>query len=211
MTELENQICTEETRKPERPYVGLIAEAILDSEAKRLSLGQIYQYLEAKYLYFKLRRGGWKNSIRHNLSLNHCFIKVGRCEDGKGNYWTIHPSYEPAFQRGDFKWRRLSRRRPSRQKQKREEQETNTKLNPTYSYYESFYYQQHNNTFSTTQIDCHLPDVGTITPNPWFPTPLYQPAYYNHQKLYTQLLQDQFNWTNRMISLEKSCVENCAL
>lgn len=30
--------------------------------------------------------------MRHNLSLNQCFAKAGRAENGKGNYWTIHPS-----------------------------------------------------------------------------------------------------------------------
>jgi hypothetical protein len=30
--------------------------------------------------------------VRHNLSLNECFIKAGRCESGKGNYWAIHVS-----------------------------------------------------------------------------------------------------------------------
>ena len=57
------------------------------------------------------RGQGWRNSVRHNLSLNDCFIKAGRCEDGKGNYWAIHPANMQDFLRGDFRQRRRSRRR----------------------------------------------------------------------------------------------------
>ncbi|KAK0064029.1 forkhead box protein G1-like isoform X2, partial [Biomphalaria pfeifferi] len=36
---------------------------------------------------------------------------AGRCEDGKGNYWAIHPANIQDFMRGDFRQRRRSRRR----------------------------------------------------------------------------------------------------
>ena len=53
---------------------------------------------------------GWRNSIRHNLSLNDCFIKSGRSANGKGHYWAIHPANLDDFQKGDFRRRRAQRR-----------------------------------------------------------------------------------------------------
>ncbi|XP_052778846.1 fork head domain transcription factor slp2-like [Mya arenaria] len=97
--------------KPALSYIALIAKAILESNQKRLSLGSIYNWIEKNYPYYINKGQGWRNSVRHNLSLNDCFIKAGRCEDGKGNYWAIHPANIQDFMRGDFRQRRRSRRR----------------------------------------------------------------------------------------------------
>ncbi|KAL4226727.1 hypothetical protein ACF0H5_014707 [Mactra antiquata] len=97
--------------KPALSYIALIAKAILESNQKRLSLGSIYSWIEKNYPYYVNKGQGWRNSVRHNLSLNDCFIKAGRCEDGKGNYWAIHPANIQDFMRGDFRQRRRSRRR----------------------------------------------------------------------------------------------------
>ncbi|XP_059179612.1 forkhead box protein K1-like isoform X2 [Physella acuta] len=97
--------------KPTMSYIALIAKAILESEQRRLNLGSIYNWIEKHYPFYKNKGQGWRNSVRHNLSLNDCFIKAGRCEDGKGNYWAIHPANIQDFMRGDFRQRRRSRRR----------------------------------------------------------------------------------------------------
>uniref|UniRef100_A0A8B9MM53 Forkhead box protein G1 n=1 Tax=Accipiter nisus TaxID=211598 RepID=A0A8B9MM53_9AVES len=104
----------DETRFLEKPplsYIALIAKAILSSPTNKMNLAAIYKYIEDNFPFYRNKGRGWRNSIRHNLSLNDCFIKVGRCEDGKGNYWSIHPSNLNDFVHGDFRQHRRSRKR----------------------------------------------------------------------------------------------------
>ena len=99
-----------EEPKPQHSYIGLISMAILSSPDKKLVLADIYQYILDNYLYFRHRGPGWRNSIRHNLSLNDCFIKAGRAANGKGHYWAVHPACVNDFQKGDFRRRRAQRK-----------------------------------------------------------------------------------------------------
>ncbi|XP_056271598.1 forkhead box Q2 [Pseudoliparis swirei] len=66
--------------KPNQSYVALISKAILGSEQKKLLLCDIYQWIMDHYPYFKRKDKNWRNSVRHNLSLNGCFIKAGRSD-----------------------------------------------------------------------------------------------------------------------------------
>ncbi|VDN98038.1 unnamed protein product [Rodentolepis nana] len=100
----------EEEPKPNFSYIGLIAKAILSSKDRRMVLSEIYEWIQVNYAYFRSRGPGWRNSIRHNLSLNDCFIKVGRSSNGKGHYWGIHPANVEDFRRGDFRRRRAQRK-----------------------------------------------------------------------------------------------------
>uniref|UniRef100_A0A8B9EPN7 Forkhead box protein G1 n=1 Tax=Anser cygnoides TaxID=8845 RepID=A0A8B9EPN7_ANSCY len=97
--------------KPPLSYIALIAKAILSSPTNKLNLAAIYKYIEDNFPFYRNKSRGWRNSVRHNLSLNDCFVKVGRCEDGKGNYWSIHPSNLDDFVHGDFRQHRRSRKR----------------------------------------------------------------------------------------------------
>jgi len=96
--------------KPSQSYIGLIAMAILSSKERKLVLSDIYQWILDHYAYFRYRGPGWRNSIRHNLSLNDCFVKAGRSANGKGHYWAIHPANIDDFERGDFRRRRAQRK-----------------------------------------------------------------------------------------------------
>ncbi|KAL3865916.1 hypothetical protein ACJMK2_043263 [Sinanodonta woodiana] len=96
--------------KPRHSYIALISMAILSSPSKKLLLGDIYQYVMDNFPYYNNQDKAWRNSIRHNLSLNECFVKCGRADNGKGNFWSIHPACIDDFSKGDFR-RRQARRR----------------------------------------------------------------------------------------------------
>uniref|UniRef100_A0A9J2PF16 Fork-head domain-containing protein n=1 Tax=Ascaris lumbricoides TaxID=6252 RepID=A0A9J2PF16_ASCLU len=78
-----------------------------------------HHYIDARFPYYRncdpKRRQGWQNSIRHNLSLNDCFIKrardgIGPASDRKGNFWTLSPDSENMFDNGNYKRRRRMKR-----------------------------------------------------------------------------------------------------
>ncbi|XP_070701447.1 forkhead box protein Q1a [Pempheris klunzingeri] len=99
------------TRRPKPPfsYIALIAMAIRDSPSGRLTLAEINDYLMKKFPFFRGSYTGWRNSVRHNLSLNDCFLKVLRDPSrpwGKDNYWMLNPHSEYTFADGVFRRRR---------------------------------------------------------------------------------------------------------
>ncbi|CAK9290578.1 unnamed protein product [Gordionus sp. m RMFG-2023] len=99
-----NNICvTGQTRISRRnawgnfSYADLITKAIRTSPDKKLTLSQIYDWMIQYIPYFKdkvdkISSAGWKNSIRHNLSLRNRFIRVEN-EAGRSSWWMMNLEY----------------------------------------------------------------------------------------------------------------------
>uniref|UniRef100_A0A914WXZ6 Fork-head domain-containing protein n=1 Tax=Plectus sambesii TaxID=2011161 RepID=A0A914WXZ6_9BILA len=104
--------------KPPYSYIALIAMAIQAMPTKRATLAEIYSYLQQRFDFFRGEYTGWKNSIRHNLSLNECFIKLPKNtggRSGKGHQWTVDPTCEFLFEEGSFRRRPRGYKARSRQ------------------------------------------------------------------------------------------------
>lgn len=52
--------------------------SIEDSKGKALPVKEIYTWILDHFPYYRNAPTGWKNSVRHNLSLNKCFRKVDK-------------------------------------------------------------------------------------------------------------------------------------
>ncbi|XP_040576817.1 uncharacterized protein [Lepeophtheirus salmonis] len=81
-------------------YADLITQAIQSSPDQRLTVSQIYEWLVKNISFFSDKgdsnsSAGWKNSIRHNLSLHPKFVRVQNEGTGKSSWWIINPDVKP--------------------------------------------------------------------------------------------------------------------
>lgn len=88
--------------KPPFSFSLLIYMAIEQSPSKSLPVKEIYGWILEHFPYFSNAPTGWKNSVRHNLSLNKCFRKVERSLGKVGlkvtsNFYALHLDLQLSF------------------------------------------------------------------------------------------------------------------
>lgn len=64
--------------KPPYSFSSLIFMAIEDSPDKRLPVKDIYDWIVNNFPFYRTASGGWRNSVRHNLSLSKSFRRIHR-------------------------------------------------------------------------------------------------------------------------------------
>ncbi|NXE52127.1 FOXN1 protein, partial [Casuarius casuarius] len=95
--------------KPIYSYSILIFMALKNSKTGSLPVSEIYNFMTEHFPYFKTAPDGWKNSVRHNLSLNKCFEKVENKSGNssrKGCLWALNPAKIDKMQEELQKWKR---------------------------------------------------------------------------------------------------------
>ncbi|XP_072293578.1 uncharacterized protein [Eucyclogobius newberryi] len=96
----QNESSSPASSKPPYSFSSLIFMAIEDSPGKKLPVKDIYEWIEKHFPYYRTATGGWRNSVRHNLSLSKSFRRIQRDKSqsvGKGSLWCVCPEFRPAL------------------------------------------------------------------------------------------------------------------
>ena len=88
--------------KPPCSYVALCVMAILNSPRKKLTLSQIYQFVTENFVFYRNTKLQWKNSLRHSLSHNDCFVKDYSSMSSRCCFWKLHENCLDMFKDGSL-------------------------------------------------------------------------------------------------------------
>lgn len=94
--------------KPPYSYVALVTMAITSCPRQKMTLAEIHSFIADKFPYYRTCPLKWRNAIRHNLTLNDCFVMLPRDshDQNRGHYWTVDPASEMMFQDGSYRRRK---------------------------------------------------------------------------------------------------------
>ncbi|GLG98489.1 Fork head domain transcription factor slp1 [Gryllus bimaculatus] len=74
-------------KKPPFTYTELIEQAL--REKGELTVSGIYCWISEHFPFYKADDDRWKNSVRHNLSINPHFRKGSKASQGAGHLWRV--------------------------------------------------------------------------------------------------------------------------
>lgn len=105
--------------KPPHNFATLIYMSMRQTKHAKVTLHDIYSYIQRRFKFYRATDPAWKNSIRHNLTQNKFFKKTMKPEteeDSKksGGYWTLDINIKNIedFSRGIWRQSRV-RHRPA--------------------------------------------------------------------------------------------------
>eukprot|EP00049_Salpingoeca_infusionum_P022085 m.5275 g.5275 ORF g.5275 m.5275 type:complete len:651 (-) comp4884_c1_seq1:345-2297(-) len=173
----DRQMTAEDTQKPPLSFPCLIGLAMLDADCAHMAVGDLYKRICARFPYFCTAKKGWKNSIRHNLSLNKFFIKVEQPtytgSDKKSALWGMTPGMASLMKKDIVSCERKFRERAARQRAQSSAVTSSTNANGKRSH-----------AASTTTSRSASPTVSSgRTSGPRSPTPVSKPRRKSHAAL----------------------------
>jgi len=94
--------------KPPYSYAALICLAIGSDKDNKATMREILDYVEVNFPYYRSNRR-WHGTIRHDLTVNDCFMKLSPRRGEKACLWAVDPDFHDMFTNGGSLRRRRYR------------------------------------------------------------------------------------------------------